>query len=195
MCLLTRGIDPNISSASVSDPLSSVSDPQGAICLDILKDKWSPVCATCRPTSALTIRCSRLNRPSSRSSLSSVPPNRATRRTPKVHLTVISCAYKSVAKHFLASRESFNSTARHWAEAYAKPKRGTSRAATDAELAGLAEESVNKFTDMGFTRPVVVSCNTSATSRILFNAYTHRSPRSSGSTTAGTMCPTLTRTL
>ncbi|BEI87038.1 hypothetical protein CcaverHIS002_0703840 [Cutaneotrichosporon cavernicola] len=63
-----------------------------------------------------------------------------------------------VAKHFLSSRESFNATARHWAQTYAQPtaKRpiGT---ATDAELAGLTEASVRKFTDMGFERKTVIA--------------------------------------
>jgi hypothetical protein len=43
--------DPNISSASVS-PTATPLDPltfQGAICLDILKDAWSPVSIHSRP--------------------------------------------------------------------------------------------------------------------------------------------------
>lgn len=65
-----------------------------------------------------------------------------------------------MAKHFLASRESFNATAKHWAESYAKApptKVKGGRAATDAELAGLSEDSVVKFTDMGFPRAQVIA--------------------------------------
>lgn len=65
-----------------------------------------------------------------------------------------------VAKHFLASRDSFNATARHWAQAYAQApgkKSGKDGAASDAELAGLSEESVSKFADMGFERPKVIA--------------------------------------
>lgn len=65
-----------------------------------------------------------------------------------------------VAKHFLASRDSFNATARHWAQAYAQApgkRSGKDGAASDAELAGLSEESVSKFADMGFERPKVIA--------------------------------------
>lgn len=64
-----------------------------------------------------------------------------------------------VAKHFLSSRESFNATARHWAQTYAQAPAGkrTGGIATDAELAGLNEESVRKFTDMGFERNTVIA--------------------------------------
>lgn len=83
------------------------------------------------------------------SSASGSPRRRTTRLTP------------SVAKHFLTSRESFNATAKHWAQAYAQApakRRAKDGNATDAEMAGLTEESVVKFTDMGFDRPTVVSC-------------------------------------
>lgn len=68
-----------------------------------------------------------------------------------------------VAKHFLSSRESFDQTARHWARLYAQPPAGRSAGGTksskasDAELAGLSEDSVAKFTAMGFERPKVIS--------------------------------------
>ena len=68
-----------------------------------------------------------------------------------------------VAKHYLADRNSFNATAKHWAQAYAQApaSKKTSvpgKVATDAEMAGLSEESVTGFTDMGFPRDKVVSC-------------------------------------
>ncbi|EJT45143.1 ubiquitin-conjugating enzyme e2-24 kda [Trichosporon asahii var. asahii CBS 8904] len=122
MKFITKVYHPNISSAS------------GAICLDILKDKWSPV---------LTLKSTLI---SLQSLLCSPEPN-----DPQD---------AEVAKHFLASRDSFNATARHWAQAYAQApgkKSGKDGAASDAELAGLSEESVSKFADMGFERPKVIA--------------------------------------
>lgn len=68
-----------------------------------------------------------------------------------------------VAKHYLSDRASFTATAKHWAQAYAQAPAGKQKAvpgkvATDAEIAGLAEISVTQFTDMGFPRDKVVSC-------------------------------------
>lgn len=67
-----------------------------------------------------------------------------------------------MAKHFLSDRNSFNATAKHWAQAYAqapanKVKRGVGAQMTDAEMAGLAEANVVQFADMGFPRDKVVS--------------------------------------
>jgi ubiquitin-conjugating enzyme (huntingtin interacting protein 2) len=67
-----------------------------------------------------------------------------------------------VAKHYLSDRNGFNSTAKHWAQAYAqapasKIKAESGRQATDAEMAGLAEVNVTAFVDMGFPRDKVVS--------------------------------------
>lgn len=68
----------------------------------------------------------------------------------------------TVAKHFLSDRNSFNATAKHWAQAYAqapanKVKRAEGKQMTDAEIAGLAEANVVQFADMGFPREKVVS--------------------------------------
>ncbi|KAL1410901.1 Ubiquitin-conjugating enzyme E2 1 [Vanrija pseudolonga] len=122
MKFITKVYHPNISSAS------------GAICLDILKDKWSPV---------LTLKSTLI---SLQSLLCSPEPN-----DPQD---------AEVAKHFLASRDSFNATAKHWAQSYAQApatKRQSDKPATDAELAGLSEASVVKFTDMGFERATVIA--------------------------------------
>lgn len=74
-------------------------------------------------------------------------------------IRALALALTAVAKHFLSSRESFNATARHWAQTYAQAparKRPTGNA-SDAELAGLTEASVRKFTDMGFDRVTVIA--------------------------------------
>lgn len=67
-----------------------------------------------------------------------------------------------VAKHYLSDRASFNSTAKHWAQAYAQAPASklaakSGKQVTDAEMAGLSEAHVKQFTDMGFDRAKVVS--------------------------------------
>ncbi|KAH8831963.1 ubiquitin-conjugating enzyme/RWD-like protein [Flagelloscypha sp. PMI_526] len=125
MKFLTKVYHPNISSAS------------GAICLDILKDAWSPV---------LTLKSTLI---SLQSLLCSPEPN-----DPQD---------AEVAKHYTTDRASFEETARYWTEIYAgapATEASSSRKATsqldDVAAAGLNPAHVDQFTNMGFERPKVI---------------------------------------
>ena len=123
MKFITRVYHPNISSQS------------GAICLDILKDQWSPV---------LTLKSTLM---SLRSLLCSPEPN-----DPQD---------AEVAKHYLRDKNDFEKTARYWTEIYAngsesaqppsaaqvKPGQ-TDEKADPVLLAGLKKEHVNQFVNM-----------------------------------------------
>lgn len=129
MKFITKVYHPNVSSAS------------GAICLDILKDAWSPV---------LTLKSTLISLQSLLCSPEPKDPQDA-----------------EVAKHYMTSRESFNETAKYWAQIYAGAPGGKgkgeakepgkeegvaelSESSRAIALAGLSEEHVNKFVDMGF---------------------------------------------
>ncbi|KIJ45921.1 hypothetical protein M422DRAFT_29567, partial [Sphaerobolus stellatus SS14] len=127
MKFITKVYHPNVSSAS------------GAICLDILKDAWSPV---------LTLKSTLI---SLQSLLCSPEPN-----DPQD---------AEVAKHYMTSRTSFEDTARYWAEIYAgAPPKGNKpaqevKAAKDRDeiaIAGLERAHVEKFEAMGFERAKVI---------------------------------------
>ncbi|KAF8321975.1 ubiquitin-conjugating enzyme/RWD-like protein [Cantharellus anzutake] len=130
MKFITKVYHPNVSSAS------------GAICLDILKDAWSPV---------LTLKSTLL---SLQSLLCSPEPN-----DPQD---------AEVAKHYLTSRQSFEETARYWAETYAgAPRKESKDSAAVAPLdpagprdeiaiAGLDRSHVDQFTALGFPQNKVI---------------------------------------
>lgn len=137
MKFITKIYHPNISSAS------------GAICLDILKDAWSPV---------LTLKSTLISLQSLLCSPEPSDPQDA-----------------EVAKHYLTSRESFNETARYWAEIYAgappseqssanptatsekgKLKAMATPAVDEIAAAGLNKQHVEQFEALGFERRKVV---------------------------------------
>jgi len=125
MKFITKVYHPNVSSAS------------GAICLDILKDAWSPV---------LTLKSTLI---SLQSLLCSPEPN-----DPQD---------AEVAKHFTTSKGSFDDTARYWTQIYAggSGARGGSsgkpRSARDeVAMAGLEKAHVDQFEALGFERGKVI---------------------------------------
>ncbi|KAF9448775.1 hypothetical protein P691DRAFT_800272 [Macrolepiota fuliginosa MF-IS2] len=124
MKFITKVYHPNISSAS------------GAICLDILKDAWSPV---------LTLKSTMI---SLQSLLCSPEPN-----DPQD---------AEVAKHYMTSKASFEETARYWTEIYAggpgsKAGKGVSIGVRDeVAIAGLDPQHVTRFESLGFPRGQVI---------------------------------------
>jgi ubiquitin-conjugating enzyme (huntingtin interacting protein 2) len=128
MKFITKVYHPNISSAS------------GAICLDILKDAWSPV---------LTLKSTLI---SLQSLLCSPEPN-----DPQD---------AEVAKHFMTSRTSFEETARYWTHVYAggpAPSSGQGPSGKagagmrdEVAIAGLDKAHVDQFEAIGFERSKVV---------------------------------------
>jgi len=118
----------------------NISSQSGAICLDILKDKWSPV---------LTLKTAIV---SLQSLLCSPEPN-----DPQD---------AEVAKHYMSDREDFERTARYWTEVYAMDKGQTSepsrtagsrsRSIDDVRLSGLDPANVTQFVSMGFDRAKVI---------------------------------------
>jgi ubiquitin-conjugating enzyme (huntingtin interacting protein 2) len=127
MKFITKVYHPNVSSAS------------GAICLDILKDAWSPV---------LTLKSTLL---SLQSLLCSPEPN-----DPQD---------AEVAKHYTTSKGSFDDTARYWTQIYAGGPgargKGTQGKVAgpvrdEVAIAGLERAHVDQFEALGFERSKVV---------------------------------------
>ncbi|KAF9063295.1 ubiquitin-conjugating enzyme/RWD-like protein [Rhodocollybia butyracea] len=126
MKFITKVYHPNVSSAS------------GAICLDILKDAWSPV---------LTLKSTLI---SLQSLLCSPEPN-----DPQD---------AEVAKHYTTSKGSFDETARYWTQIYAggpgpkdvKESRVSGAARDDVAIAGLEKAHVDQFEGIGFPRNKVI---------------------------------------
>ena len=107
-------------------------DMSGRICLDILKDAWSPV---------LTLKSTLI---SLQSLLCSPEPN-----DPQD---------AEVAKHYMTSRSSFEETARYWTRIYAGGPAEESKSGQDpVAIAGLEKAHVDRFEALGFPRDKVVS--------------------------------------
>jgi len=128
MKFITKVYHPNVSSAS------------GAICLDILKDAWSPV---------LTLKSTLI---SLQSLLCSPEPN-----DPQD---------AEVAKHYMTSRASFEDTARYWTHVYAggpqislaqgSAGKTSGSVRDEVAIAGLERAHVDQFEAIGFERNKVV---------------------------------------
>ncbi|KAK9454668.1 ubiquitin-conjugating enzyme/RWD-like protein [Dipodascopsis uninucleata] len=119
----------------------NISSQTGAICLDILKDTWSPV---------LTLKASLI---SLQSLLTSPEPNNP--------------QDAEVAKHYLSDRNGFDNTARYWTRVYAgaNSEATTENTASITEreskpdpysLYGIDRQSVKAFEGMGFDEERII---------------------------------------
>lgn len=103
----------------------NISSQTGAICLDILKDQWSP---------ALTIKTAMLSLQALLCSPEPTDPQDA-----------------EVANMYLSDRETFNNTAKFWTECYAMPKDGDSSGTSGTSTSvRVIPPAVQRLMDMGF---------------------------------------------
>lgn len=106
----------------------NISSVTGAICLDILKDAWTPI---------LTIKSSLISLQSLFQSPEPNDPQDA-----------------EVAKHYISDRNGFTNTAKYWTQIYASDT--DSKNVSDAELYGIDEATVKNFENMGFPRDKII---------------------------------------
>lgn len=119
MRFLTKIYHPNISSVT------------GAICLDILKDAWTPI---------LTLKSSLI---SLQSLLQSPEPN-----DPQD---------AEVAKHYISNKSGFEETAANWTKVYAADEtKGGAGVVSDSAMHGIDDKLVGQFENMGFQRNVTI---------------------------------------
>lgn len=119
MKFVTKIYHPNISSVT------------GAICLDILKDAWTPI---------LTLKSSLISLQSLLQSPEPSDPQDA-----------------EVAKHYISNHAGFEETARYWTKVYAlDDTQGTRAALSDSALYGIDDELVCQFENMGFPRNTTI---------------------------------------
>jgi len=119
MKFLTKVYHPNISSVT------------GAICLDILKDAWTPI---------LTLKSSLQ---SLQSLLQSPEPN-----DPQD---------AEVAKHYITDKAGYEETAAYWTKVYAADEtQGNKAPVSDSALYGIDDEIVCQFENMGFPRSTAI---------------------------------------
>ncbi|GEQ71095.1 hypothetical protein JCM33374_g4776 [Metschnikowia sp. JCM 33374] len=119
MKFLTKIYHPNISSVT------------GAICLDILKDAWTPI---------LTLKSSLI---SLQSLLQSPEPN-----DPQD---------AEVAKHYISNKAGFEDTAAYWTKVYASDEgHGGPAKLSDCALYGIDDAIVSQFENMGFARNTTI---------------------------------------
>jgi ubiquitin-conjugating enzyme (huntingtin interacting protein 2) len=105
----------------------NISSVTGAICLDILKDNWTPI---------LTLKSSLISLQSLFQSPEPNDPQDA-----------------EVAKHYISNLEGFKATAKHWTSIYATDNGDTPN---DAQLYGIDESTVKNFENMGFPRDKII---------------------------------------
>ncbi|KAL6950175.1 Ubiquitin-conjugating enzyme E2 1 [Hanseniaspora vineae] len=115
----TRIYHPNISSVT------------GAICLDILKDAWSPV---------ITLKSALI---SLQALLQSPEPN-----DPQD---------AEVARHYIKDKEGFEKTARLWTKLYATDKTATNENHTEADLYGIDSNLCDVFLAKGYDLSNIVT--------------------------------------
>jgi ubiquitin-conjugating enzyme (huntingtin interacting protein 2) len=107
----------------------NISSVTGAICLDILKDAWTPV---------FTLKSSLI---SLQSLLQSPEPN-----DPQD---------AEVAKHYLTNKAGFEQTAAYWTKIYANEDKSQEQL-KDSALYGIDDEIVTQFENMGFPRDKII---------------------------------------
>lgn len=109
----------------------NISSVTGAICLDILKDAWTPI---------LTLKSSLI---SLQSLLQSPEPN-----DPQD---------AEVAKHYITNKKGFEETAAYWTKLYAADESSIGKTeVSDAALYGISENIVSQFENMGFQRATII---------------------------------------